>query len=147
MDIRLDGPPLPDILEPLTDEQPSKRTQGPQWSNNSCWLDSSLEIIYHTLYPFLPFPVSTKSDSYGPTTVKLLNLLNARKEMELSSHVDLHAFRKCITQDKAQFRTHLYKQSYIEGAKSMEGCLVSVESMACGSVLLICNRVGFGMQW
>jgi hypothetical protein len=91
-----------DLITPVED---SRRTRGVKWKSNSCPLDSSLEAIYQTLYPFLPIIQDPLKCSKDTVTFSAMHLLDNRRRWEDEAALDDQEFSSKITEAKIQLRS------------------------------------------
>jgi hypothetical protein len=110
---------LPDDRYLRTPMEDSRRTRGVQWKSNSCPLDSSLEAIYQTLYPFLPI-IQDPLQPYRDTILfSTIHLLDNRKRWEAEATMDGREFSAKITEAKIQLRSMMLARGIIRNERDL----------------------------
>ena len=112
----------------------SKRIRGVQWKSNSCPLDSSLEAIYQTLYPFFPIIQDPLQPSRDTVTFSAMRLLDNRKRWEDEAALSSQEFSSKITEAKFHLRSLMIakgtlindKELVDYGVRHLSSCLRSL---------------------
>lgn len=111
-----DLPDDEDLRAPIED---SRHIRGVQWKSNSCPLDSSLEAIYQTLYPFLPIIQDPLQPSRDTILFSTVHMLDNRKRWEEDLTLDGREFSAKITEAKIHLRSMMIARGIIRNEREL----------------------------
>ena len=119
------------ILKPAAVASVTKYPQAARcsfpYNNNSCWLDTSLEVIFWTFFPYtesLQF-LSSKSGANGTSLSLLHDIMLRRKEM-VDGGVDESALADFLVEKRDNLRQALADTGHISNTTSKESLFVSI---------------------
>jgi hypothetical protein len=112
-----------ELLGPTTNKKKTNSSPSYPWSNNSCFLDTSLELVFQTVLQDFPgFSTRFKLQESESTLTLLHRMMELRKLIVTEGSEKNPSAWLAIQRDS--FREHLRSQKIIKSLSSYEGLFV-----------------------